>query len=137
MKAIPAANLLLHAPALLARYIVAQQKRLRSSAPAHEGQVQAVEPSTTAAGAKREGAVLGCAHYKRACQVVAPCCGHVYACRHCHDEAEGHRLNQRDVADMICMHCGKRQPAARGPQLVPICKPCFKQLTAMAAAGFI
>ena len=50
------------------------------------------------------------------CQVVAPCCERVYTCRHCHDEAEDHRLEQSHVVDMVCMQCGLRQAAA--------CTPC-------------
>ncbi|WVZ59177.1 hypothetical protein U9M48_009367 [Paspalum notatum var. saurae] len=30
----------------------------------------------------------GCAHYRRGCAVVAPCCGEVFACRHCHNDAK-------------------------------------------------
>lgn len=48
----------------------------------------------------------------RRCQVVAPCCQRVYTCRHCHDEAEDHRLQGSDVTTMVCMDCGLRQPAA-------------------------
>lgn len=28
----------------------------------------------------------GCAHYRRRCKLVAPCCGEVFWCRHCHNE---------------------------------------------------
>ena len=28
----------------------------------------------------------GCAHYRRRCRLVAPCCGEVFTCRHCHNE---------------------------------------------------
>ena len=30
----------------------------------------------------------GCAHYRRRCRMVAPCCGEVFWCRHCHNEAK-------------------------------------------------
>ncbi|KQK23675.1 E3 ubiquitin-protein ligase RZFP34 isoform X3 [Brachypodium distachyon] len=30
----------------------------------------------------------GCAHYKRRCKIRAPCCGEVFGCRHCHDDAK-------------------------------------------------
>jgi hypothetical protein len=28
-----------------------------------------------------------CEHYRRRCKIVAPCCGQVFPCRHCHNEA--------------------------------------------------
>ena len=30
----------------------------------------------------------GCEHYKRRCRMVAPCCGEVFWCRHCHNKAK-------------------------------------------------
>ena len=30
----------------------------------------------------------GCTHYRRRCLIVAPCCGEVFWCRHCHNEAK-------------------------------------------------
>ncbi|XP_066400618.1 E3 ubiquitin-protein ligase RZFP34-like isoform X3 [Miscanthus floridulus] len=30
----------------------------------------------------------GCAHYRRKCKIRAPCCGEVFDCRHCHNEAK-------------------------------------------------
>lgn len=30
----------------------------------------------------------GCDHYKRRCKLVAPCCGEVFWCRHCHNAAK-------------------------------------------------
>lgn len=30
----------------------------------------------------------GCKHYRRRCRMVAPCCGEVFWCRHCHNEAK-------------------------------------------------
>ena len=31
---------------------------------------------------------LGCKHYRRRCKLVAPCCGEVFWCRHCHNEVK-------------------------------------------------
>lgn len=31
--------------------------------------------------------VIRCLHYKRRCKIRAPCCGEVFTCRHCHNEA--------------------------------------------------
>ena len=28
-----------------------------------------------------------CQHYRRRCRIRAPCCGEVFDCRHCHNEA--------------------------------------------------
>ncbi|KAJ0083781.1 hypothetical protein Patl1_30568 [Pistacia atlantica] len=30
----------------------------------------------------------GCSHYRRRCKIRAPCCGEVFDCRHCHNEAK-------------------------------------------------
>ena len=30
----------------------------------------------------------GCMHYRRRCRMVAPCCGEVFWCRHCHNEVK-------------------------------------------------
>jgi len=29
-----------------------------------------------------------CVHYRRKCEIRAPCCGEVFDCRHCHNEAK-------------------------------------------------
>ncbi|KXZ51428.1 hypothetical protein GPECTOR_12g390 [Gonium pectorale] len=54
--------------------------------------------------------VLGCQHYARKCQLVAPCCSKVFTCRLCHDEACDHRMDRYAVSEMRCMLCGERQP---------------------------
>uniref|UniRef100_A0A0D3FDR9 CHY-type domain-containing protein n=1 Tax=Oryza barthii TaxID=65489 RepID=A0A0D3FDR9_9ORYZ len=30
----------------------------------------------------------GCVHYRRKCKIRAPCCGEIFDCRHCHNEAK-------------------------------------------------
>nr|CAB3502033.1 unnamed protein product [Digitaria exilis] len=30
----------------------------------------------------------GCVHYRRRCKIRAPCCGEVFDCRRCHNEAK-------------------------------------------------
>lgn len=30
----------------------------------------------------------GCSHYRRRCKLVAPCCGEVFWCRHCHNQVK-------------------------------------------------
>ncbi|CAD7697350.1 unnamed protein product [Ostreobium quekettii] len=67
------------------------------------------------------GGAHGCAHYRRRCRIVAPCCGEVFWCRHCHDAAKSdgerdpkkmHRLDRKAVKEVICELCGERQPVA-------------------------
>jgi len=38
-------------------------------------------------------------------------CRKWHTCRFCHDEAEDHILIRRETNNMLCMHCGKAQPA--------------------------
>ena len=39
--------------------------------------------------ASRKGLMQrGCTHYKRRCKLVAPCCGEVFWCRHCHNHVK-------------------------------------------------
>ncbi|NWW53963.1 ZN363 protein, partial [Pedionomus torquatus] len=39
------------------------------------------------------------------CRSQAPCCGKLYACRLCHDGAEGHQLDRFRVAEVQCTRC--------------------------------
>jgi RING finger/CHY zinc finger protein 1 len=64
---------------------------------------------------------LGCAHYKRRCRLVAPCCGEVFWCRHCHNAAKDdgeqdlgkrHALDRKAVRELECAVCNLRQPVA-------------------------
>jgi len=50
--------------------------------------------------------------------LVAPCCGRVYTCRQCHDEAEDHVMDRYAVREMRCMRCGVA--GSVGPQ----CSSC-------------
>ena len=70
----------------------------------------------------------GCAHYRRRCRLVAPCCGgEAFWCRHCHnaakddgeqDPSKRHALDRRTVAEVICALCDLRQPVAEA------CRAC-------------
>ena len=51
--------------------------------------------------------------------MIANCCGRVYGCRHCHDDAEDHRLEPRNVTRVVCMACATEQSAAGEPPLEP------------------
>ena len=53
-----------------------------------------------------------CPHYSRRTRVVAPCCERAHGCRHCHDEAEDHRLAPSQISAMLCASCGVQGPAA-------------------------
>eukprot|EP00879_Flechtneria_rotunda_P008507 GHRR01008912.1.p1 GENE.GHRR01008912.1~~GHRR01008912.1.p1 ORF type:complete len:1552 (+),score=616.00 GHRR01008912.1:172-4827(+) len=68
--------------------------------------------------------VLGCRHYRCSAQLVAPCCGKVFTCRLCHDEACDHRMDRYTVSDMVCMLCNTRQPVAGA------CSSCGHSLSA-------
>lgn len=56
----------------------------------------------------------GCEHYARKCKIRAACCGVWVGCRHCHDMpalAAGHLLDRFAVREVLCMLCGRVQPA--------------------------
>ncbi|KAM7275259.1 hypothetical protein ACFE04_017125 [Oxalis oulophora] len=61
---------------------------------------------------------FGCAHYRRRCRIKAPCCGEVFDCRHCHNEAKNdldvdhelrHDMPRHLVKEVICSLCGTEQ----------------------------
>lgn len=54
---------------------------------------------------------MGCTHYKRGVKLQCSTCRKWHTCRFCHDEAEDHILIRRETKNMLCMHCGKAQPA--------------------------
>lgn len=41
-----------------------------------------------------EKQVFGCEHYKRNCKLRAACCGKLFTCRFCHDEASDHSMER-------------------------------------------
>lgn len=64
----------------------------------------------------------GCKHYRRRCSLVAPCCGEVFPCRVCHDEAKNeaeddfkkaHTVDRHAVKQVVCSLCDLRQPSAQ------------------------
>merc|ERR1711871_740747 len=65
---------------------------------------------------------LGCKHYSRGCAFVYPCCNKAYTCRLCHDAASDHEADRKSVKEMICMHCGERQPPEKQ------CRACKRGL---------
>ena len=57
----------------------------------------------------------GCSHYRRKCQLEAPCCGGFWPCRFCHDAEKeedekdwkkAHKLDRHKVSRVKCMACG-------------------------------
>jgi uncharacterized CHY-type Zn-finger protein len=55
--------------------------------------------------------VLGCAHYRRGVRLQCSTCERWHTCRFCHDEKEDHVLVRKETKNMLCMHCGRPQPA--------------------------
>ncbi|KAH7676780.1 Zinc finger RING/FYVE/PHD-type protein [Dioscorea alata] len=57
----------------------------------------------------------GCKHYKRFCQIRAPCCNKIFDCHHCHNEStsDGHELSRQDVQTVICLMCETEQPVVQ------------------------
>ena len=72
--------------------------------------------------------VVGCEHYVRRCRLVAPCCDKVYACRHCHNDAEAHEMDRHAVKEVVCAACNKRQPVSN------TCLNCGTQFAAYFCA---
>lgn len=56
--------------------------------------------------ADREKGEHGCTHYRRRCRLVAPCCGEVFWCRHCHNESKSQDemvcCKPADLFDVLC-----------------------------------
>ncbi|KAJ1298813.1 hypothetical protein BS78_01G482300 [Paspalum vaginatum] len=60
----------------------------------------------------------GCVHYRRKCKIRAPCCGEVFDCRHCHNEAKDslkigvhdrHVVPRHEIKLVICSLCNEEQ----------------------------
>jgi uncharacterized CHY-type Zn-finger protein len=49
-----------------------------------------------------------CKHYRRGCEIYAPCCEKYYSCRICHDEKESHKLDRTKVSKLKCRNCHKQ-----------------------------
>lgn len=53
--------------------------------------------------------------------MVARCCGKIYPCRRCHDEAEGHPLSRAEIAELACRTCAKVHPVGVAGERCPHC----------------
>jgi zinc finger-like protein len=90
-------------------------KRRAAAAPSAEAAAAAAAAAAERASSTPQYAsagVLGCAHYQRGCRIVAKCCGRMYVCRVCHDDAEDHAIDRFATEQMQCMHCFAVQPVA-------------------------
>ncbi|VFQ75035.1 unnamed protein product [Cuscuta campestris] len=61
---------------------------------------------------------FGCSHYMRRCKIRAPCCGEIFDCRHCHNEAKNslevdpvkrHDIPRHEIQRVICSLCNTEQ----------------------------
>merc|ERR1719487_1775447 len=73
---------------------------------------------TGAAAQRQNGRRKGCRHYRRGCQIVAPCCGEAFWCRHCHNEEKSsgcypHQIDRTRIREVICQRCHTRQPPGK------------------------
>ena len=66
--------------------------------------------------AEESGDTGGCKHYRRRCDIRAPCCQSWWTCHLCHDEAMqsscGHALPRYSVSEVRCKMCGNEQKVA-------------------------
>jgi len=55
--------------------------------------------------------IFGCKHYIRGAKIRAACCGQLFPCRLCHDDAvKDHQINRYEIKEMMCMYCLEVQP---------------------------
>mmetsp|Transcript_6045 Transcript_6045/g.12819 ORF Transcript_6045/g.12819 Transcript_6045/m.12819 type:complete len:372 (+) Transcript_6045:783-1898(+) len=86
------------------------------------GEFSASERAPCYTDSSRE--TLGCEHYPRKCKLEAACCGRLYCCRFCHDEAEDHQIDRFATERVWCMVCSSLQPAEES------CQGCGVQFAA-------
>lgn len=59
---------------------------------------------------------INCVHYDRKCCIISPCCGKVFGCRVCHDEAVPppcpRPLDRFKIKEIICKECRTLQPVS-------------------------
>jgi CHY zinc finger len=99
---------------MVSRFLVAQQQRMANEGVALGGAPDGAPPDY---GAPRTSSAVerGCSHYRKNCNLIAPCCGKEVACRLCHDEQMtcSEEMDRHKVVDMVCQACGCRQPCAQ------------------------
>ena len=79
-------------------------------------------------------AELGCAHYKRKCALLAPCCNTYFTCRFCHDAEKYeavldpkklHRVDRHAVTTIKCLACGRVQPSQQTCEGCGVCMGAY------------
>ncbi|GAM22817.1 hypothetical protein SAMD00019534_059920, partial [Acytostelium subglobosum LB1] len=55
---------------------------------------------------------LGCKHYRRSCKLKAACCGELFTCRFCHNDASNHEIDRFATQEVQCMKCSTVQPVS-------------------------
>ncbi|TKY44726.1 RING finger protein [Spatholobus suberectus] len=97
---------------MTSRWIAAQQKLPKApSGESSSKQIEGCSPSFR----DSEKQIFGCEHYKRNCKLRAACCGKLFTCRFCHDNASDHSMDRKATLEMMCMQCLTIQPVG------PIC----------------
>ncbi|KAL2321184.1 hypothetical protein Fmac_030153 [Flemingia macrophylla] len=97
---------------MTSRWIAAQQKLPKApSGESSSKQIEGCSPSFR----DPEKQIFGCEHYKRNCKLRAACCGKLFTCRFCHDNASDHSMDRKATLEMMCMQCLAIQPVG------PIC----------------
>uniref|UniRef100_A0A0D9Z212 CHY-type domain-containing protein n=1 Tax=Oryza glumipatula TaxID=40148 RepID=A0A0D9Z212_9ORYZ len=75
----------------------------------------------------------GCVHYRRKCKIRAPCCGEIFDCRHCHNEAKDslevsisdrHEIPRHEIKLVICSLCNKEQDVQQDCSNCGACLGC-------------
>ena len=82
---------------------------------------------------------IGCKHYQRTCEILAPCCNKFYICHLCHDEeykgVKGpgclvERMDRKQIKTIRCKNCSKEQESSSQCKFCDIifskyfCKEC-------------
>ncbi|KAK8470920.1 hypothetical protein PHAVU_003G094000 [Phaseolus vulgaris] len=92
---------------MTSRWIAAQQKLPKApSGESSSKQIEGCSPSFR----DPEKQIFGCEHYKRNCKFRATCCGKLFTCRFCHDNASDHSMDRKATMEMMCMRCLTIQP---------------------------
>ncbi|KAL3009543.1 hypothetical protein AAZX31_07G089500 [Glycine max] len=96
---------------MTSRWIASQQKLPKAPSGESSKQIEGCSPSFR----DPEKQIFGCEHYKRNCKLRAACCGKLFTCRFCHDNASDHSMDRKATLEMMCMQCLTIQPVG------PIC----------------
>lgn len=90
----------------------AEEKRMGIQNLMSGGRIEVPPPPTPAIPDQNDNK---CLHYERNCFIVAPCCGHIFGCRVCHDELSPSTHPPMDrfmIREVLCKKCNTRQPTS-------------------------